>query len=133
MDIGAYEFQAPSSVISYAWLQQYGLPTDGSRDFADSDGDDASNWYEWRCGTDPTDPLSVLRLLLPTCNAPTNTLRWQSVTNRMYFIQRSTNFTTVPAFVTLATNIPGQLGITVYTDTNAPGLGPAFYRVGAGW
>ena len=30
----------------------------------------------------------------------------------------------------LATNLDGQPGLTTYTDTNAPGPGPYFYRAG---
>jgi hypothetical protein len=130
VDIGAYEFQAPTSVISYAWLEQYGLPTDGSADFTDPDGDGMNNWQEWRCGTDPTSALSALRLLKPV-NTGTNVMvTWQSVYGVNYFLERSASLSS--AFTPLGTNITGQAGTTTYTDTNAVGSGPVFYRVVAG-
>jgi hypothetical protein len=130
VDLGAYEFQSPASIISYAWLQQYNLPTDGSADYADSDGDGLNNWQEWRCGTDPTNALSALRLLAPMTTVTNVTVTWQSVPGVSYFLERSTNVTASAAFTPSATNIPGQFGTTTFMDTNAPRLGPLFYRVG---
>ena len=53
---------------------------------------------------------------------------WQSAPNVSYYLQRSANLAP-GSFLPLATNIPGQLGTTSYTDTNSfPG--PWFYRVG---
>jgi hypothetical protein len=132
VDVGAYEFQSPQSRISYAWLQQYGLPTDGSADAADPDGDGLNNWQEWRCGTSPTDASSALRLLSAQRTGTNVTLTWRSVAGVNYFLERSMNLGASVPFTPLATDLPGQPGTTAYTDTNAAGASPLFYRVGVG-
>jgi PKD repeat protein len=132
VDIGAYEFQSPASVISYAWLQQYNLPIDGSADTADPDGDGLNNWQEWRCGTDPLNARSVLRLLAPVTAGTNVTVSWQSVAGVNYFLDRSGNLTVPTDFTSRATNILGQPGTTTFVDTNTVGAGPLFYRVGVG-
>ena len=132
VDIGAYEFQSPQSHISYAWLQQYGLPTDGSADYTDTDGDGMNNWQEWRCGTSPTDANSALRLLSAQGTGTNVILAWQSVAGVNYFLERGMNLGASVPFTPLATNLPGQPGTTAYTDISAAGASPLFYRVGVG-
>jgi hypothetical protein len=128
VDIGAYEFQGTGSVISYGWLQQWGLPTDGSADFLDSDRDGLDNWQEWICGTCPTNPLSVLRLISAARAESNVTVSWQSVAGVNYLLERSASLSS--PFTLTGTNIVGQTGTTTYADTNAIGGGPFFYRVG---
>ena len=55
-------------------------------------------------------------------------VRWESVAGRTYFLERSA--TASSGFTPLAPGIPGQPCTTSYTDTNAIGTGPWFYRVG---
>jgi hypothetical protein len=130
VDIGAYEFQGAINSDFLAWLQQYGLPTDGTTSYADPDGDGMNNWQEWIAGTNPTNALSVLRMVGVSRNGSGLSVTWQSVSNRAYFLERSLNLAGHPAFILLATNIPGQVGTTTYSDATATGPGPFFYRVG---
>jgi hypothetical protein len=90
-----------------------------------------NNWQEWVAGTVPTNASSTLRLLsVSLTNLPaTATLTWSSVTNRAYFVVRSTNVSATP-YSLLKSNIAGLPGTTSFTDSNPPAGGPAFYRVG---
>jgi hypothetical protein len=132
VDIGAYEFQGPGSAISYAWLQHYGLPTDGSADTSDSDADGHNTWQEWRCQTCPTNAGSALRLLSAQRTGTNATVTWQSVTGVSYFLECSTNLAATSCFTCVATNVLGQASTTGYTHTNAASAVPLFYRVGVG-
>jgi parallel beta-helix repeat protein len=130
VDIGAYEYQGNGSLISYAWLQQYGWPMDGSVDLADPDGDGMNNLREWRADTIPTNALSVLRMITITNGTPGLRVTWQSVPTRNYWLDHASSLTSLPSFSIVASNIAGQLSTTTYADTNAIGPGPFFYRVG---
>ena len=124
VDIGAYEDQGPFN----QWLQQYGLPTDGSADYADPDHDGMNNWQEWVCGTNPTNVLSVLRMVSALPTSTNTTVTWQSVVGVNYSLERGENLAS--PFTLWATNILGQAGTTRYADTHITGAGPFFYRVG---
>lgn len=133
VDMGAYEYQTPSSILSYAWAQQYGLPTDGSVDYLDLDGTGMPDWQKSIAGLNPTNPASVLAMVpLTATNVLTNgiSVSWQSLNTRMYYLLRATNLAAQPAFSAIQSNLLGQSGTTSYTDTSATNGGPYFYRVG---
>lgn len=132
VDIGAYEFQGPGMGEFLGWLQQYGLPTDGSADYADTDGTGMNNWQKWIAGLNPTNPASMLAMLSPVVatNSGIVTISWMSVGNRTYYLQRGTNLAAQPAFSSIRSNILGQASTTTFMDTTATNGGPYFYRVG---
>jgi hypothetical protein len=132
VDMGAYEFQNPASIISYAWLQQYGLPTDGSVDHADLDGTGFNVSQDWIAGLNPTNALSVLRLVSAVPSGTNVTVTWQSVAGINYFLECSTNLSASPCFSRVASNLAGQPDFTTFIHTNAVVVGQSFYRVGVG-
>jgi len=129
VDMGAYEFQGPAGLIGFhAWLAQYGLPTDGSADYTDSDADGMNNWQEWRASTNPTNAASLLRIVSLSPAGSNVMLTWQSVLGAGYSLETTTNLAAT-TFSTLQTNLAGQQTITTFVDTNAAVNSRIFYRV----
>lgn len=127
VDLGAYELPSVAAQLFHAWLAQYGLPSDGSADYLDSDGDGMNNWQEYLAGTDPTDPASVLEMISGP-SASSQDITWMSVPTRTYSLLRSTNLS--PAtFSVLQSNLPGQSGTTAFTDSDMTGSQQFYYRV----
>ena len=73
----------------HTWLASYGLPSNGSADYLDSDGDGMNNWQEYLAGTNPTNAASVFKItsaqMIPGGKF---VVRWTSVSNRLYDIMR---------------------------------------------
>jgi hypothetical protein len=114
------------------WMSQYGLETDGSDDFIDTDGDGMDNYSEWLAGTDPVDGQSYFFASYgPSVEtAGDYGLLWNSLTGRIYRIDRSTNLLENPAFQTIQSGVPGSASLTEFIDENSSIYPYAFYRVG---
>ncbi len=127
VDIGAYEYQGAGSLISYAWLQQYGWPTDGSADFTDPDHDGMNNWQEWCADTSPLDANDFLHITSFTRSGTYNTLWWASKSTRLYQVERRERFEAASPWETIITNaVPG------WNNVGFDNMGPQyFYRIRA--
>ena len=128
VDMGAYEFQGTNSMVFYAWLPHHGIIPDGTTDYQDTDGDGMNNWQEWVCYTCPTNRLMYLHLISAVPVGANVVVRWTSTAGVKYLLERGTNLTS--PFMLLASNLVGRSSQFVYTDTNVPGAGPFYYRVG---
>jgi hypothetical protein len=97
---------------------------------SDHDFDGFSDLNEYLAGTDPTNATSRLEALSSQVSSgAVYLLSWQSASNRIYTVDRSTNWTA--GFGVLANNIPATPPVNVYTDDAPPGAA-GFYRVRLG-
>ena len=93
---------------------------------ADADGDGATNWQEYKAGTDPNNANSVLRLKSKAGQPQQCVIRWPSVSGKQYVIERATSIY-APNWSAISTN-SGTGWDMEYQDSGA-GSGPRFYRV----
>ncbi|MCX6902946.1 MAG: hypothetical protein NTW03_05620 [Verrucomicrobia bacterium] len=129
VDIGAYEFQPTVPGAFIAWLQGYGLPTDGSADLGDPDHDNLNNLQEWTADTNPTDATSWLRVESISPGPPV-AVSLQTSAARLYTLQSCTDMAN-PQWLAVptATDIPGTGGPLILTDSTPAATAPRFYRV----
>ena len=113
-----------------AWETQYGFSTNDIGDaLLDLDGDSMINRDEYIAGTNPTDPLSLLKLSLTTIDTGLPELEFVAQSNIAYTIQYRANFTLAPW--NNLTNISAQSQSRT-VQVNPPILPPGedrFYRV----
>ena len=111
---------------SYAWLAQYGLPTDGSADATDLDGDGLNNWQEYLADTSPLDAKDYLHITSFTRDGTYNTLWWTSKPTRLYQVQRRETLDAASPWETIITTAPG------WNNVGFDNTGPQyFYRIQA--
>src|SRR5439155_17922594 len=72
----------------------------------DFDGDHTSNLSEYIAGTDPANPLSVLRLSSIVRSNQTVRLEWIGGTNAVQYLERASSLTATSSWVKLLTNNP---------------------------
>lgn len=128
--VARFTFQAPLDPF-HSWLASYGLPSNGSADYLDSDSDGRNNWQEYLAGTSPTNISSVFRIISGRMISSTQfVLRWSSVSNRLYDVTRASNVV-AGTFVPRpgATNLTGTPPENTWTDSVSRASPPGFYRV----
>ena len=117
----------------HTWLASYGLPSNGSADYLDSDNDGMNNWQEYLAGTNPTNASSVFKITsYQMLSATQFVVRWSSVSNRLYDVMRATNLSAgTGTFLPRpnATNLSGTAPQNAWTDAVTRAAAPSFYRI----
>lgn len=96
---------------------------------SDADADGLAAWKEYRAGTHPSNASSVLRISGVSRHAGLSTVKWLSVSNRLYAVERAARIDAGWDAVPGGTNLPGDSsGTSIWTDAETPATG-ALYRI----
>ncbi|MCU0782633.1 MAG: hypothetical protein MUF81_01025 [Verrucomicrobia bacterium] len=93
---------------------------------ADADGDGANNWHEYKADTDPNDAASVLRLRSSRGQAKDFVIRWPTIANKRYVVERAPTLYG-PVWTPVLTN--SGTGFDIECHDPNPGAASGFYRV----
>jgi hypothetical protein len=112
------------------WWEDYYFagPTAGLAG-SDSDADGMTNAKEFLAGTDPLSANSVLRLRATGFDAEGFVVRFQSVSNKFYQLERANTLVNSNSWELLQDDIEGTGGWIELVDTNAPSASRRFYRI----
>lgn len=119
---------ADADGIDDAWEMQFFGSLTNVNAASDWDGDGFKDLDEYFAGTIPTNSASLLILTRESLEVSGSgvVIRWQSASNRVYNVSRSTN--AMEAFSTLATGLLSAPPENTYTDA-APPSGQGIYRI----
>ncbi len=113
------------------WLAGYGIPSDGSADDGDDDGDGFLNRDEWVAGTDPTNGLA--RLCIEQAGGTgadgAFAIRWQSVPGKRYRVESAETLLPPLVFTPFVSNVLGTARSTEVKDMRPEPDGSRFYRI----
>ncbi|MGB9601162.1 MAG: right-handed parallel beta-helix repeat-containing protein [Verrucomicrobiia bacterium] len=139
-DIGAFEFLNPiadsnKDGIPDGWCYSYGLnPILPDIAETDPDNDNFTNLQEYIADTNPTDPLSFLKITAIE-TTPDVKIHFTSSSNRIYTLYQRTNFIRLSEDwfpVPGLSNIRGKGRPDFFNDTNIFSGQMKFYKIGVG-
>jgi hypothetical protein len=126
------QFNLPDTMgdgVPDAWKMYYFGSTNDPQAAAsaDPDGDGQNNLSEYYAGTDPTNAASLIQFQgIQTGDAGQIVLNWQSVSNKYYAVETSTDLVN---WTPVVQNIPAAPPANQYTNSVPTGQDTSFYRV----
>ncbi|MDD5705829.1 MAG: PKD domain-containing protein [Kiritimatiellae bacterium] len=128
-------FDADGDGIYDKWEREYWNDVTTASSNSNHDTDSFTDFEEYAADTIPTNGASRLMFeaIVPLAGTPPMAvnLTWQSVTTRLYGVDRSTGLQQqVGGFLEITSDVPGEQGSTSVT-LPAPPAQPVFYRVRA--